>query len=222
MTRFAPIASALVLGAALLAAPSLASAQGYYGPPPGGGGYYANPPGVMPGGFYNRMGRLALGFSIGLGGMSSNAQGDIGCSSCNYNPIAVEVDGHVGGMLSPRFGLMLELQGNVQTIEDNGQGGTVTLSQGTAMVAGQFWLTPKLWIKGGIGVAHLSYDFTDPYQTQSQPIDNGGAIMGAAGYELYSTPEFAVDLQGRIIDGSYKGINDHITSATVGLGFNWY
>ena len=25
----------------------------------------------------------------------------------------------------------------------------------TLMIAGQFWLTPQLWIKGGIGFAHL-------------------------------------------------------------------
>lgn len=221
MTRLTHFASALVFGAVLLV-PTLASAQGYYGPPPGGGGYYGGPPPVAPGGFWAREGRLALGFSIGLGGMSSNAYGDITCSNCDYNPIAVEIDGHVGGMLSSRFALLLELQGNIQTVNDNGQGGTVTLSQGVVMAAGQFWLTPKLWLKGGVGVAHLSYDYNDAYGSQSQPIDNGGAIMGAAGYELYSTPEFAVDLQGRIIDGSYKGINDHITSATVGLGFNWY
>lgn len=221
MTRLTHFVSALVFGAVLLV-PALASAQGYYGPPPGGGGYYGGPPPTAPGGYWNRTGQLALGFSIGLGGMSSNAQGDIGCGTCNYNPVAVEVDGHVGGMLSPRFALLLEFQGNVQTVDDNGQGGTVTLSQGTAMVAGQFWVTPKLWLKGGIGVAHLSYDYNDPYQTQEQPIDNGGAIMGAAGYEVYSTPQFALDLQARIIEGSYKGIDDQITSGTIGLGFNWY
>ena len=46
--------------------------------------------------------------------------------------------------------------------------------------------------------------------------------MGGIGYELYSTREFAVDLQGRLIEGSYKGIDDQITSGTIGVGFNWY
>ncbi len=213
------------LGAVLLV-PALASAQGYYGPPPRGGygGYYATPPGVLPGGFYDRTGRLALGFSIGLGAMHSNAAGDIGCSTCDYNPAAVEVDFHVGGMLSPQFALLFEMQGNLQTVDQNNAGGTASLSQGTAMIAGQYWLSPRFWLKGGIGVAHLSYDFTDQYGNSqgSQSIDNGAAIMGAIGYELYSTREFAVDLQGRLIEGSYKTIDDQITSATVGLGFNWY
>jgi hypothetical protein len=209
-----------------LLAPAVASAQGYYGPPPpppGGGGYYAAPPGLLPNGYFDRTGRLALGFSIGLGGMHSSSQGDIGCPNCDWNPAAVEVDFHVGGMLTPQFAILFELQGNLQTIDQqDGGAGTVTLSQGTAMVAAQYWLLPKLWIKGGIGAAHLSYDFNDAYQTQSQPIDNGAAVMAGIGYELYSTREFAVDLQGRLIEGSYKGIDDQITSGTIGVGFNWY
>jgi len=216
------IASLALFGAALLA-PAVASAQGYYGPPPGGGGYYAQPPGLLPGGYFDRTGRLALGFSIGLGGMSSSNQGDIGCPSCDWNPVAGEADFHVGGMLSPQFALLFELQLNAQTIDQVNQGeGTVTLSQGVAMIAGQYWVTPHLWIKGGIGAAHLSYDFNDAYQTQSEPIDNGAALMAGAGYEVYATREFAVDLQARIIEGTYKGIDDQITSGTVGVGFNWY
>ena len=90
------------------------------------------------------------------------------------------------------------------------------------MAAAQYWLTPRLWIKGGIGAAHLSYDFSDAYGTQEQPIDNGAAIMAGIGYEVYATREFAVDLQGRIIEGSYKGIDDQMTAGSIGLGFNWY
>jgi opacity protein-like surface antigen len=209
--------------AAVLLAPAIAAAQPGYPPTgyPPGGGYYAGPP-TLPGGFHDRMGRLALGFSIGLGAMSTN-DGSVPCSGCNYNPAAFEVDFHVGGLITPRLALMLEVQGNGQTVESvDGGAGTVTLVQGTAMAAGQYWLTPKLWIKGGIGAAHLSYDYNDAYQTQSQPIANGAAVMGGIGYEVYSTREFSVDLQGRIIEGSYKGINNQISSGSVGVGFNWY
>jgi hypothetical protein len=211
--------------AAIGLAPALASAQPGYAPPPpppGGGGYYAEPPGLLPGGFYDRTGRLALGFSIGLGAMNDSV-GDINCPSCDYNPAAFEVDMHIGGMITPRLALMLEIQGNGQTVDSvDGGAGTVTLVQGTALAAAQYWLTPRLWIKGGVGAAHLSYDFNDAYGTQSQPIDNGAAVMAGLGYEVYATREFAVDLQGRIIEGSYKGIDDQITSGTIGVGFNWY
>jgi Outer membrane protein beta-barrel domain len=183
--------------AAVLLVPAIAAAQPGYAPPGG--------------------------FSIGLGAMSTNGE-SVPCNGCDYNPAAFEVDFHIGGFLSPRFALMLEVQGNGQTVESvNGGEGTVTLVQGTAMAAAQYWLTPKLWIKGGIGAAHLSKDYNDAYGTQTQPLDNGAAVMGAIGYEVYSTREFSVDLQGRLIEGSYKnGVENRITSGSVGLGFNWY
>ena len=46
--------------------------------------------------------------------------------------------------------------------------------------------------------------------------------MGGAGFELLSARFFAVDLQARIIEGSYHGLDDNITSGTIGLGLNWY
>jgi hypothetical protein len=221
------LASLAFVGALLV--PAVASAQGYYGgpppgPPPSGGGYYASPPGMLPDGFFDRTGRLALGFSLGLGGMSSSTYGDIACSNCDSNPVAGEVDFHVGGMLSPRFAILFELQANLQTVEEHDFGNaTKTLTQGSAMIAAQYWLLPQFWIKGGIGAAHLSYDYNDSVNgSQTEPIDSGAAVMIGAGYELYSTREFAVDLQGRLIEGSYKGIDDQITSGTIGVGFNWY
>jgi len=46
--------------------------------------------------------------------------------------------------------------------------------------------------------------------------------MGAIGFELMSARYFAVDLQGRIIEGTYNSGNDHVTAANIGVGFNWY
>jgi hypothetical protein len=86
------------------------------------------------------------------------------------------------------------------------------------MIAAQFWLIPVLWIKGGLGFANLQTDnafFTSDLGT-------GGAIMGAIGVELLSARNFALDLQGRIIEGTYNSGNDHLTSGTIGLGINWY
>jgi hypothetical protein len=46
--------------------------------------------------------------------------------------------------------------------------------------------------------------------------------MGAIGFEVFSGRFFAFDIQGRLIDGSYSGVSDHITAGTIGIGFNWY
>jgi hypothetical protein len=201
-----PIKSLLVL--ALVCAPALASAQGYYG--------RGNPD--APGGFHNRAGRLTFGGAIGLGGMSDNGSAITSCDNCNYNPVAVELDGHIGGMLNPRLALMFEAQLNLQTIHSDFFDGDTTLSQGAAMIAGQFWVLPMLWIKGGIGFSNLQTD--NQYFTQD--LGTGVAVMGAIGVELLSARNFALELQGRLIEGTYNSGDDHLTSGTIGFGVNWY
>jgi hypothetical protein len=208
-----PIKSLLVL--AIILAPGLAAAQGYYGG--GGGGGYYNQPTTIPGGFHDRTGRLAWGFSIGLGGMHDDGSGITNCDNCANAP-AVEVDGHIGGMLGPRFALLFEGQVNARTVHSDVLNGDTVLSQSTAMIAAQYWLTPQLWLKGGLGLAGLQAD--NSYVTYDY--GTGGAIMGAIGFELMSTRMFAIDLQGRLIEGAYNSGNDHVTAGNIGLGFNWY
>src|SRR3954470_9881246 len=103
----------LLLVLAILLVPGLAAAQGYYNRGGGGGGYG---PTELPGGFHNRTGRIAWGFSVGLGGMHDRGSNITSCNNCDYNPIAVEVDAHIGGFLTPRFELMGEVQTNGQTV----------------------------------------------------------------------------------------------------------
>jgi hypothetical protein len=200
---------------ACLLFPSMAFAQ-YYAP---------GPSSEFPGGFHNRTGRLMFGFSLGLGGMSDKG-GDIDCTNCSYNPFAGQISGHLGGFLGPRFALMGEAQANVQTLESDAfTGDTTTLTQGALMLAAQYWLTPQLWIKGGIGFATLQVDrsyYGDGIVDESSVPENGTALMGAIGFELLSARFFSIDLQGRLLNGSYKGIDNNITAASIGVGINWY
>jgi hypothetical protein len=214
----------LLVLAAMLLVPSVASAQRYRR----GGGYYGGgpaPASQLPGGFHNRQGRLIFGASIGLGGMSDRG-GDINCSGCDYSTISGEADGHIGGFLGPRFALMAELQVNAQTLSSNRfTGETSTLVQSALMVAGQYWVTPQLWLKGGIGFANIQVDtsyYGDGITDATTAPENGGAIMGAIGYEVLSAPYFSIDLMGRVINASYKGIDNNVTGATIGIGINWF
>ena len=199
--------SLLVL--ALVLAPGIAGAQGYYG----GGG-----PPPEPHGFHRRAGLLVDGGSLGLGYMRDDG-GDITCNNCDIHPASVMGAGHIGGMLSNQLALMAEVQENAQTLNVNGFGDT-TLVQSALMFAAQYWLIPQVWIKGGIGFAHL--DVQDNFQGTITRADSGTAIMGAAGVELLSARFFALELEGRLIEGSYHGINDHVTAGTIGLGLNWF
>ena len=209
-----PIKSLVVL--AFIVAPALASAQGYYGGPG-----YGPAPQPVPGGFHNRAGRLTWGFSLGLGGMHDNGSGITQCTNCDYNPVAFEADGHIGGMLSPRFALLFEVQANGQTVSQGDlTNGDIVLVQTALMVAGQYWVTPQLWLKGGLGFSDLQAQ--DNSNGATLDFGGGGAVMAGAGYELMSARNFALDLQARIIEGTYNSGNDHITSGTIGLGLNWY
>lgn len=205
---------ALLVASALTLVPAAASAQGYYGGPA-----YSAPASQLPGGFHNRQGRLIFGGSLGLGGMSDSG-GDIDCPSCDYSPIAGELSGHVGGFIGPRLALMGELQFNAQTIGTDGYD-TEVLVQSALMLAAQYWITPQLWIKGGVGFANLRVDHSY-YGTVSEVPENGFALMGAVGFELLSARNFSVDLQGRLINGSYDSVDNNITGASIGIGMNWF
>lgn len=198
----------LLILLAVMLAPGLAFADYYNG---GGGGYYG------PGHFHHRMGRLAWGFSVGLGGLHDDGSGVTNCDNCSTG-LAFEVDGHIGGMLTDRFALLFEGQTNGRTIHaDTGDGDTV-LTQDTAMIAAQVWILPQLWVKGGIGLAELSASNA----FAGYDLGAGTALMAAAGFELFSARWFAVDLQARLIDGIYNSGDANITAGTIGVGFNWY
>src|SRR4051812_3429940 len=130
-----PIKSLLIL-AAILVFPHIASAQGYRG---GGGGYYNDPAnaGVLPGGYWNRQGRLFFGGSLGLGAMKDRG-GSIDCNNCDYSTASGEISGHIGGFVGPRLALMGEVQANVQTLTSDALQDT-TLVQSALMFAAQYW-----------------------------------------------------------------------------------
>lgn len=207
-----PIKSLLVL--AVMLAPAIAGAQGYYGGPG-----YGPAPQPIPGGFHNREGRLAWGFGFGLGYMNDNGSA-VTCQGCDAQPVTAAFDFHIGGMVSPRLAILFELQANGQQIALDPTT-DVTLVQTLAMGAVQYWVTPQFWVKGGIGVANLQENDNVNGVTYTPPSD-GLALLGAAGFELMSARFFALDLQGRLSSGSYNGTGDHITSGTIGLGLNWY
>lgn len=200
---------------ACLLFPSIAFAQYYRAP---------SPTSQYPGGFHNRSGRVIFGVNVGLGGMEDSSVGEIECSNCNS--LAGQAAVHLGGFVGPRLALMGELQGNFQTLSaDEFTGATEVLSHGALMLAAQFWITPQLWIKGGIGFATMQVDrsyFGDGIIDESTIPENGLALLGAIGFEILSARHFSVDLQGRLLNGSYDQIDYNLTAASIGIGLNWF
>lgn len=209
MSRLMTVMAAVISFCSLV--PAVASAQPGTDPSEGSGYYEGSSSGpAIP---FRR--GLTLGFGFGIGDMSADS-GPIDCFDCSYNPLAGAFDFHIGGMINPRLALLFELWGAVKTLDANG---SESLVQTMAMVAAQYWMGPRLWLKGGLGAAHLSYSYADGY---SDPIDDGVAVMGAVGYEILIGSQFALDLQLRLGSGAYEGIAEQINAGTVGVGFNWY
>ncbi len=221
---------------ASLLAPAVAAAQPVPAyapppPPPGPAPYYApqaTPP-AANGGFHDRASRLALGFSIGVGKMKID-DAAVPCSGCGGDPLSFAVDAHIGWMLSPRLALLFEAQGVGQTVADTGSV-TDTLVQSTGMIAAQYWVSPQLWLKAGIGASQLSVTRDDGFSTTESDALDGGAIMGAIGYEVMSSRNFAIDVQARVTGGTYEdaGVaadgttrDSQLGTTSVSLGFNWF
>lgn len=210
--------AALALG---LLGPTVALAQPGAPPPPPpptgagpGPGYYAE---EEPG-FFMRYG-FTIGFSLGVGGMSSDSGIIESCDNCDYQPAAVGFDAYLGGMVNPRLAIMGEVWAMGQAVESSGR---TTLMQTMLLATAKYWITQQLWIKGGLGIANLSYSYDTGYDTVSDDIDAGGAIMGAIGYELLSNPRFALDLQLKGGAGTYDGIGEQVSTGLVNLGFTWF
>jgi len=202
-----------VATAALLLAAGTASAQPGYGPPPPpppGYGYYPPPPTERYG--------LTLGFGLNLGGMDTDSNLS-SCRGCDYDPAAVGLDFHIGGMINPMLAGLFELWFMGQSID---AGGTTTLIQSMVMGAIQYWFTPQFWVKGGIGFAGLQIQYDDGYAYGEEDLGTGLALMGAAGFEILHSTQFAIDLQLRLGSGSYDGIDEQVNTAMFGIGFNWY
>jgi hypothetical protein len=209
MTRSILI-SAVVLAATVFAAPA-ADAQpgaGYYAepPPPAPVPYAAPPPPVRHG--------LTLGFDLGIGSMDAES-GPLRCDGCESDPAAGTVGFWVGAMINPRFALMFHGSITGQALDEFGD---ETLINSTALLAAKLWLSPRLWLKAGLGFASLT--ISDP--VGDEQLDEGGAGMLGIGFEAVHSRNFSLDVSLTATSSSYEAIDDTITSGTLNLGFNWY
>ena len=176
-------------------------------PPPPPPGYGSAPTSTTPLGVVDRRGFI-IGFSLGGGAFSLADCGD--CDTLS----GLGLDIHLGGMLTPRLALMFDGSGVAHAIEG---GGTIVHVIDTA--AAQYWITPRVWIKGGLGIGQLSVN--DDEGNRVAASETGAGVLLAGGVELVQTRGFALDLQLRASAVNYDDA-DTITMSSLNLGFNWY
>jgi hypothetical protein len=196
----------------VLGSVSIAEAQGY--PPP----YYPPPPPPPPRGVY-RSG-LVFGLSGGVGAVHLDVNG---CGdACG---VAGSLEGHIGGMISPRAAVLFEIWGADHPWSSGGSSFETINTFFTGAL--QYWVSDIVWIKGGLGVAELRETVDDYYNGAYSTAVNditGFALFGAVGVEVLQSYNFALDLQFRIGNGFYSQDGDSFSAQNYAfmVGFNWY
>ena len=105
-------------------------------------------------------------------------------------------DARFGGMLSRRFALAVEFWSDGHR-EQNGQFDEAR-TQNTFSITGTFWAAPRLWIKGGIGAATLTF-----HQFDDNIAVDGNAYQAAIGYEFLQRGPWVFDGALRITASSF-------------------
>jgi hypothetical protein len=145
--------------------------------------------------------------------------GEFDCAGCESAPPALGFDFHVGTMLMPRLALQAEFWGQTRNLDENGNG---SIAQQMFLLAAQYWLTPRFWIKAGVGFASLTLTYDNGFEDVSEPLDDGSAFMGAVGYEIMSSASFALDIQLKTGTGIYDARGEEVGVGMIALGLNWY
>jgi opacity protein-like surface antigen len=126
-----------------------------------------------------RLSGLMLGLSLGVGGMSCD-----GCAS--ETALATEL------RLGYRFGERVAFGLTASGIESFSFEESASQVVNTASLT--LWATPRLWVRGGVGVGRAS-NISGLVVTDQT--DWGLGFMVAAGYEVHRVGHFAFDLSAR-------------------------
>jgi hypothetical protein len=157
------------------------------------------------------MGSLGLGF----GYIGTQCDLDV-CDEKWFEGVSAYFS--VGAMLNPKLGLEWDWS-TVGAPENN-----VWMSHHTSVAALRLFLTPKLYIKGGIGFAwwRVLYDDRFVYERITSSFEFGSLV--SVGIELKSTAFFAVDLNYRASAGWFgeELIGNPIMNHSVNVGVTWY
>ena len=203
------LAAAAVVVAALLAPVGPAAAG-----PGAPGAASSTATGPAPGEPARARHSLTAGFDGGGGALSLECPD--GCAGIDPSgSIAV----HVGFMLDRCTAIVYDgwLLGHVS---DTVFGDALILSS-SHTVALQGWALPRLWLRGGIGLAHLRIRFPDVgTRTENAPV-----LVGAAGYEAIRWPSMRLDVVLRAGLATFdedNGQDGPVRSVSLGAGLSWY
>ncbi|HEX6765528.1 MAG TPA: hypothetical protein VF103_08630 [Polyangiaceae bacterium] len=138
-----------------------------------------------------------------------------GCDGCDVHG-AIGIDLHLGGMLTPRLALLFDASGATSYSTEFAP----TRYVASLLYAGaaQYFVTQRLWIKGGVGIARVVQSDAPLFETFES--ETGFGFLVAGGYELLQRGSFALDAQIAVSPAFYAGTS--VTDAVALVGVNWY
>lgn len=183
-------------------------------PPPGPNGAGGPGPWTTPPETTVRSG-LMFGVGVGVGSLVAD------CDDCSDTFEAGGIDARIGYMITPRLAIMLDVWGMAHR-ED-----FLTVYQNINTIAARWWVTPALWLQGGVGNANAGYEWDGIFVNVEDRTEKTAGVMFGFGYEFHVKPHFAIDVSFRYGTGFYDTTvgNDYVIeghSAQLGVGFNWF
>jgi uncharacterized membrane protein YtjA (UPF0391 family) len=153
---------------------------------------------------------LILGGGLGVGHISCDG------ADCGDVNSAGGLNLQIGGMVSPDVGLMVDAWGM-----SHRDGSDATFTHTIVTGAIRYWLVPRLWLQGGVGLAQATWDYSDSLVDYQSKSDTVPALMGAVGVEVLSTPTFAMNLELRGGTGFFED-DTRVRNLSFGVGVDWY
>lgn len=165
-----------------------------------------------------------IGFALGVGSVNCN-----GCDARN----GPALDWHVGWLVSKRLALMLNRtlvwDSHAVYATPSRQRDDIDESLTVYMVAAQYWLTDRVWVKGGIGMANswTTPCFSASCGTTHTYSDTSLGLAAVAGGEIMRTRKkgLAMDLQVSFQTSSHRVPETErmrFNTFLGQIGFNWY
>jgi hypothetical protein len=191
----------------------------YYGPPPPPYGYYPPPRyyrryAPPPARYYEPASyrQFFFGFGLGVGGVSEYSH-DL---DSTRSRVGIGYNLRLGFGVSPRWALVLSADGASAYFQN------MSLSETVFTVGPQFWVTPKLYVRAGVGAATRTYEYDNYYDDyygnyySDSWTDSGMGGVAAVGFEFVQSYHVSLAVEANGTVGYY---NNKDTLSTFGINF---
>ena len=163
------------------------------------------------------VGRSGPFFGIGI-----NA-GEIRCKDdrCDSFPEAAGIELHIGHMLGNNLAVVVDGWAMAHKSDEDVLGGTLTVTNSIVTVGPQLWILPRLWVRGGVGLARASYAYDGIINVDGET-DTALGITAAVGLELVANDHLGLDVQFRAGTGFYDEENLEAQNLALGVSVTWF